>query len=166
MQQVKTWLANHGRSSLWRNKWSWREGWWMSAVSSTLERSLPKPNVSSLDSLAIAWYLLQYINTSIHQVLFCVCLTVMCAQNLNKTKKRCFFFRTLWSWLGVFCLFQQRNLQQSRTPSLLVLVPVVPPQILRPPPPRPPPQTQVTLTLAERLRISTQGMPGVRLPAK
>lgn len=83
MQQVKTWLANHGRRSPWRNKWSWREGWWMSAVSSTLERSLQKPNVSSPDSLAIAWYMLQYI-----KCLFT--LTVMCAGNLNKTKKDAF----------------------------------------------------------------------------
>lgn len=46
MQQVKTWLANRGKSSLWRNKWSLREGWWMSVVSSTLERSPQRPNVS------------------------------------------------------------------------------------------------------------------------
>lgn len=47
MQQVKTTLrASPGKSSLWRNRWSSREGWWTSVVSSTLERSLLRPNVS------------------------------------------------------------------------------------------------------------------------
>lgn len=56
--------------------------------------------------------------------------------------------------IGCVCFPQQRNLQQSRTPSRHVSVPVAPPQT-PPPPPRPPPhQTQASPTLAERQRIS------------
>lgn len=46
LQRVRTVLESRGKSSLWRSRWSWREGWWTSAVSSTLERSRWRPNVS------------------------------------------------------------------------------------------------------------------------
>lgn len=48
MQIKRTVLASPGKNSLWRNKWSWREGWWTSAVNSTLERSLRRPNQRNL----------------------------------------------------------------------------------------------------------------------
>lgn len=159
-QQAKTWLANHEKKLLWRSSWSWREGSWTSVVSSTLERSHQRPNVSvqtprccSELTSATSFGL---VKTAVRvggrlkaagwrqEVGSCVCLYFTCILALCKLT-------------FVVLRVQQRNLQQSHTRSLHASVPVAPPQTRPPPrrPPRPRPPTQTTLTLAEAWANST-----------
>lgn len=126
IQQVKaTLLVRHEKSSLWKNRWSWRGGWWTSAVSWTRGRSRQRPNVS----LPLCFK--GTLDVAVH-----VC-NVFCKSYVGSAPHHSDLF------------LQLINLRRRPTPRRLVSAPPAPPQTLHHRPLRLHPQTQATRTRAE-----------------